>query len=218
MILRRSQRTVVPKVLWKAKEAPSIGSHTKITKKASQIVEKTASKSVTIGSVPRAVEFDKNALSVPIITTLEVKEAPSAASDPKITKKTARTAQKTALKPIVIDSLPNTIELDENDLPELPTYNPPLDLQFQSSKSLAMSISELETFQRLLTPAVIDRIVTATNSYAESAREIDEDLNEPLELYPNARPWISVTPTDIWRLIGCLLHMGYHKLANHEAH
>jgi Transposase IS4 len=139
----------------------------------------------------------------------EEKGAPSAASDPKITKNTARTAQKTALKPIVIGHLPETVKLDEKDLPELPMYDPPLDLQFQSSKSLSTGLSELDTFQRLLTPAIIDRIVIATNSYAENARK-DE------ELLPHARRWIPVNSTDIWRFVGCLLHMGYHKLSNHE--
>jgi hypothetical protein len=62
-------------------------------------------------------------------TIWEEKNAPSAASDPKITKNTARTAQKTALKPIVIGHLPETLKLDEKDLPELPMYDPPLELQ-----------------------------------------------------------------------------------------
>jgi hypothetical protein len=50
--------------------------------------------------------------------------------DPKITKKTARTEQKTALKPVAIGPLPETVELDEKDLPELPTYELPLNVQF----------------------------------------------------------------------------------------
>ena len=48
--------------------------------------------------------------------------APSTASDLKITKKTARTEQKTALNPITISPPPTSIELDENDLPELSIY------------------------------------------------------------------------------------------------
>ena len=144
-------------------------------------------------------------------TIWEEKGAPPAALDPKITKKTARTEQKTALKPIAIDRLPEAVKLNEKDLPELPTYNPPLNLQFQASESLATGLSELETFQRLLTPAIVDKIVAATNSYAESARKIEEPL-------PYARPWKPVNSTDIWRFIGCLLYMGYHRIANHEEH
>jgi Transposase IS4 len=142
-------------------------------------------------------------------TIWEEKGAPYAAFDTKITKNTARTAQKTALKPVIAGPLPETIELNENDLPELPTYNPPLKLEFQASESLATGLSELDTFQQLLTPAIVDRIVVATNSYAANARKDEEPL-------PYARPWIPVNSTDIWRFIGCLLHMGYHKLANHE--
>jgi hypothetical protein len=61
-------------------------------------------------------------------TIWEEKGAPSAASDLKITKKTARTEEKTALKPIAVGSLPETLEFDEDNLPKLPTYQPPLDL------------------------------------------------------------------------------------------
>jgi Transposase IS4 len=136
----------------------------------------------------------------------EEKSVHSAALDPKITKNTARTAQQTALKPIAVGPLPESIKLDEKDLPELPTYNPPLNLQFQASRSLAIGLSQLDTFQQLLTPIIIDRIVVATNSYAENARKIDKDLDED---YPDVRPWKPVNSTDIWQFIGCLLHMGY---------
>ena len=127
-------------------------------------------------------------------TIWEEKGVPSAASDPKITKKSVRTEQETVLKPIAIGPLPETAELDEKDLPELPTYEPPLNLQFQASKSLATGLSELQTFQQLLTPQIIDRIVVATNSYAANARNT-QDLNEELKSY--ARPWKSVNSTEI---------------------
>jgi hypothetical protein len=63
-------------------------------------------------------------------TIWEEKGTPSAASDPKITKKTAQTEQKTALKSIAVGPLPEAVKLDKKDLSELPTYNPPLNLQF----------------------------------------------------------------------------------------
>jgi Transposase IS4 len=124
-------------------------------------------------------------------------------------------AQKTALKPVAVGSLPKALELDENDLPELPTYLPPLDLQFQASESLATGLTELETFQRLLKPTIVDRIVTATNSYAENARKIDEDTGKKLS---RPRPWKPVNSAEIWRFIGCLLHIGVHIEAKHEDH
>jgi hypothetical protein len=111
-------------------------------------------------------------------TIWEEKRAPSAATDPKITKKTARTVEKTALKPIATGPLPNDVGFDESHLPELPDYKPPLELHFQPSKSLATGQSELKTFQQLLTPAIIDIIVDNTNSYAENAR--CEVLNPPI--------------------------------------
>jgi hypothetical protein len=92
-------------------------------------------------------------------TIWQEKGAPSAASDPKITKETARIEKKTALKPILISPLPEILENDEKELPELSTYEPLLNLQFEASKSFYTGLSELATFQKLLTPAIIDRII-----------------------------------------------------------
>jgi Transposase IS4 len=146
------------------------------------------------------------------VTIWEEKGAPSAAKDPKITKKTARTEKKTALKPIATGPLPESIGLEEKQLPELPTYKPPLELRYEAPESLATGLSQLDTFQRLLTPDIINRIVKATNSYAVNARETDEEPD------PYTRPWKPVNSTDIWRYIGCLLYMGYHKEGKHEEH
>jgi Transposase IS4 len=92
-------------------------------------------------------------------------------------------ALNTALKPIAISPLPEIPEINENDLPELPTYKPPLNLQFQASESLAIGLSALETFQKLLTPAIIDQIVVATNSYAENARNTQDLDREELQIH-----------------------------------
>ena len=116
-------------------------------------------------------------------TIWEAKGAPSAASDPKVTKNTARTEQRTALKPIAVGPLPKALKIDENQLPELPEYEPPLILQFQRSKLLAMGLSQLDTFQRLLTPAIIDRIVESMNSYAENAQNMNFNEEEDLKFF-----------------------------------
>jgi hypothetical protein len=79
-------------------------------------------------------------------TIWEQKGAPSAAKDPKITKKSARTVEKTALKPIATGSLLKAVGFDADNLPDLPTYEPPLNLEFQAVESLATGLSELETF------------------------------------------------------------------------
>ncbi len=149
-------------------------------------------------------------------TIWEERGAPSAARDPKITKKSDRTAQQTALKPIAIGPLPEVPEFDVKQLPDLPVYEPPLALQFVPSKPLLQGLSQLDTFQRLLTPAIIDRIVESTNSYAKNAREtnsIDED-----DLEHSTRSWKLVNTTEIWRYIGCLLYMGYNRVSKHEEH
>jgi hypothetical protein len=55
-------------------------------------------------------------------TVWQEKGAPLQLKDPKIPKKAARDAEKTALKPIATGLLPEEASLDINDLPELPIY------------------------------------------------------------------------------------------------
>jgi Transposase IS4 len=143
------------------------------------------------------------------ITLKEINEAISTMPD-----RVAAVNERDGL-PIAIGPLPETAELDEKDLPELPTYEPPLNLQFQASKSLATGLSEFQTFQQLLTPQIIGRIVAATNSYAINAQN-KQDLDEELKSY--ARLWKSVNSIEIWRFIGYLLYIGVHKEVRHEEH
>ena len=79
-------------------------------------------------------------------TIWEEKGVPSTVRDLKITKRTDRTEQKTTLKPITVGPLPKTFEIDVNQLLNLPTYKPPLELQFEPSKSLLKDLSKLDTF------------------------------------------------------------------------
>jgi hypothetical protein len=104
-------------------------------------------------------------------TTWEEKKAPPAASDPKLTVKTARNRPETALKPVPIGRLPKSTKLDHGRLPELPIYQPPLNLRYKPSKSIATDLTELQTFQQLFSQAVVNIIVDTTNSYAKNARE-----------------------------------------------
>jgi hypothetical protein len=109
-------------------------------------------------------------------TIQEQKSAPSTARDPKITKKTAHTVKKTALKPIATSPLPEAVGFNAAHLPELSTYKPPLKFQFQPSISLTTDLSELKVFQQLLTPAIINRIVDTTNSYAVNTRANNPEI------------------------------------------
>ena len=77
--------------------------------------------------------------------------------------------QQTALKSVASGPLLKMLKLDVNQLPDLSTYKPPLELRFKPLKSLLENLLKLDTFQKLLTPAIIDRIVESTNSYAENA-------------------------------------------------
>jgi hypothetical protein len=115
MILRRSKRTSVPTTRWEEKAAPSAAVDPRITKKTVKTKQKTSFKSVTIGTLPKLIELDKNDLpeqskciSVPK-TGWKQTGAPPIALDPKITEETARTTQKTALKPVIAGSLPKAL-------------------------------------------------------------------------------------------------------------
>jgi hypothetical protein len=77
------------------------------------------------------------------ITIWEEKKAPPAASDPKITEKTARNRPETALRPVTTGPLPKAVEFNEFQLPDLPTYDPPLKLRYEPSESSATGLSKL---------------------------------------------------------------------------
>jgi hypothetical protein len=61
------------------------------------------------------------------ITIWEEKKASPAASDPKLSSETAQNKPKTTLKPIAVKPLP---AVDSEQLPQLPTYYPPLELYY----------------------------------------------------------------------------------------
>jgi hypothetical protein len=77
------------------------------------------------------------------VTIWEEKKAPFPASDPKITKKTARNRPETALRPIATGPLPAASELDENHFPDLPPYKPLLKLRSKPSESSSTGLSKL---------------------------------------------------------------------------
>ena len=54
--------------------------------------------------------------------------------------------KKTALKPVATGPRSKSVGFDVDSLPELLSYKPPLKLRFKASKSLAMGLTELETF------------------------------------------------------------------------
>ena len=86
------------------------------------------------------------------------------------------------LKSIAVDPLLETTELDEKDLSKLSTYELPLNLQFQTSKSLVTGLLGLQTFQQLLTFQIINRIVIITNSYVVNVQN-KQDLDKELKSY-----------------------------------
>lgn len=202
-----SSDVLIPSFLFSEQNsASSAASNPKSAKKARKTVEKqnkhsTGFKNGILSNPPSTLQPSDvpNALISPI-SIWDQKGAPSASNDPIISEKAVRTAKETALEPIPTESFP----LDPKTLPKLPDYNPPLNLQFQPSETCCTALTELEVFQQLLTPQIVDIIVRNTNSYAEYYRKenpLDSDFQ---------RPWKPVNSTDIWRYIGILLYMGAH--------
>ena len=128
-------------------------------------------------------------------TIWEEKGVPSAARDPKITKRTDRTEQKTALKPVVSGPLPETLEFDVNQLPDLPTYKSSLELRFKFSKSLLKGLSKLDTFQKLLTSVIIDRIAESINNYIKNVHKTNLNEEDDPEFF--SRLWKPVNTIEI---------------------
>jgi Transposase IS4 len=135
------------------------------------------------------------------ITIWEEKKAPPPALYPKIIAENARTKPETALKPVPTGSLPESTKFEHGHLPELPNYDPPLQLRSKPSQAIATGLNILETFQLLFTQAMVDIMVLATNSYARRARRNRYERQ-------HSRSWTSINLTDIWRYLGCLLCIG----------
>jgi hypothetical protein len=83
------------------------------------------------------------------------------------------------LKPIATGPLLKTVKFDADYLPKLPIYKLLLNLKFEASESLAIGLTELQTFQKLFTPAIIDIIIDITNSYTKNTRVNTSSLFRP---------------------------------------
>lgn len=66
------------------------------------------------------------------VTLWEETRAPSPASDPKITRKTARDRPETALRPVATRHLLIPSEFDKNHLSKLSIYEPLLELYYKT--------------------------------------------------------------------------------------
>jgi hypothetical protein len=87
---------------------------------------------------------------------------------------------------------------------EIPPYIPPLGyIQYKAGEAVTEALDELSTFFMLLSDACLERIVSATNSYAQ--RDQDE------QNYDASRRWIPITRAELLRFIGCLFYMGMHR-------
>jgi hypothetical protein len=96
------------------------------------------------------------------------------------------------LKPITTEPVPDPDLLDKDH----PTYLPQLKLDYINGRPNAKGPVELATFKNLISEDVVDRIIAATNSYAERQQKL-----EKITLY--SRPWKDITQAGIWRYIGC---------------
>ena len=74
------------------------------------------------------MDLRRNERTRKLRTVWEQKDAPSAVSDPKLSKKSVRTIEKTTLKPVAIRPFPLQITLQRNDLSDLSDYTSSLKL------------------------------------------------------------------------------------------
>lgn len=87
---------------------------------------------------------------------------------------------------------------------EIPPYSPPLGrIEFTPGKAVGKPLDYLSTFLLLLSEDCLQRIVVATNSYAENVAG--------QEAFEFERPWTPTTRIELLHYIGCLFYMGLHK-------
>lgn len=113
-----------------------------------------------------------------------------------------------ALQPIAIE-----IELEAVptlDHP-LPIYVPPFETAHRTGEGNCRGFTELKTFQKFITDAIISLIVATTNAYAARQRET-------LRTTRDTRKWHDTAPWEIWRYLGCLFYMASHIEREHKAY
>ena len=87
---------------------------------------------------------------------------------------------------------------------EIPPYTPPLGyIEYKAGGAACEASDELSTFLLLFSEDCIERIVSATNSYAEY------DQNELH--YEFSRTWTPITRADLLHYISCLFYIGIYK-------
>jgi Transposase IS4 len=111
------------------------------------------------------------------------------------------------LKPIAVEPVPEPALLTE----DLLTFTPQSRLNYSSGRPHAKGATELETFKKLISDDVVNRIVAAINAYAERQRGLDE-----ITLF--SRQWKDTTQAEIWRYIGCLVYIGMHIEREHAVY
>src|SRR5438105_1725415 len=129
----------------------------------------------------------------------EAVEDPIPCDRKKAIQKASRTVKKEALIPILVEPIPASIPH------ELPSYHPPIRISKKRGKPRFEGLSELQTFQKFFTKAIIQLVVIAINSYAARQRS-NSDLSY-------TRIWKDTTIGEIYRYIGVWLYMGMHPEA-----
>ena len=120
----------------------------------------------------------------------------SAIADSRVAKK----RKLHALQPVPAEQ----VAAPEILIDPLPSYQPPLQLHFFSSRPRIRPQSPVEAFQVFLAHEIVDIIIANMNSYADNHREA---------VTPSAirsRPWRPIRASEMWRYIGCLIYIGIH--------
>jgi hypothetical protein len=109
--------------------------------------------------------------------------------------------KKRPLQAILVEPIPE--DLAASLQRSIPSYTPPLGyIEYRAGLGVCEALDELSTFLLLFSEACVERIVTATNSYAAYYQ------NELYHDFP--RIWVPITRSDLLHYISCLFYMGMH--------
>ena len=175
-----------------------LGSHFAGTKVLA--LSTTKKRAALIASTTHSIMISRRSQRIRKPTVIqEAAEAPISYDRKKAIQKASKTVKKKALTPIPIEPISTSIPR------ELPSYNPPIRISKKRGKPRFKGLSELQTFQKFFTKAIIQLIIIAINSYAARKRSHSDLLH--------TRTWKDIIIGEIYRYIGVWLYMGMHREA-----
>jgi hypothetical protein len=98
----------------------------------------------------------------------EEKRAPSAAKDTKITRKKRSYSERNSARTYCDWAASENCGIEGGQTSKASYIQPTTQIAKRTFKLLATGFTQLQTFQQLLTPAIVEEIILAINSFAEN--------------------------------------------------